>query len=119
MFCCDYGYNIFFGNNFFVNFDCVMFDVCFICIGDNCMLVSGVYIYMVIYFIDFVVCNSGVELGKFVIIGNNVWIGGCVVINSGVIIGDNVVVVLGVVVIKDVLDNVVVGGNLVRIIKKL
>lgn len=25
---CDYGYNIFLGNNFFANFDCVMLDVC-------------------------------------------------------------------------------------------
>ncbi len=24
---CDYGYNIFLGNNFFANFDCVMLDV--------------------------------------------------------------------------------------------
>ncbi len=42
---CDYGYNIFLGNNFFANFDCVMLDVCPIRIGDNCMLAPGVHIY--------------------------------------------------------------------------
>ncbi|MBB9021295.1 hypothetical protein FSH75_011075, partial [Escherichia coli] len=46
-------------------------------------------------------------------------IGGRAVINPGVTIGDNVVVASGAVVTKDVPDNVVVGGNPARIIKKL
>ena len=39
---CDYGYNIYLGNNFYANFDCVMLDVCPVRIGDNCMLAPGV-----------------------------------------------------------------------------
>ncbi len=39
---CDYGYNIFLGESFYANFDCVMLDVCPIHIGDNCMLAPGV-----------------------------------------------------------------------------
>ena len=118
-FWCDYGYNIFLGNNFFANFDCVMLDVCPIRIGDNCMLAPGVHIYTATHPIDPVARNSGAELGKPVTIGNNVWIGGRAVINPGVTIGDNVVVASGAVVTKDVPDNVVVGGNPARIIKKL
>ncbi len=118
-FYCDYGYNIFLGNNFFANFDCVMLDVCPIRIGDNCMLAPGVHIYTATHPIDPVARNSGAELGKPVTIGNNVWIGGRAVINPGVTIGDNVVVASGAVVTKDVPDNVVVGGNPARIIKKL
>ncbi len=38
---------------------------------------------------------------------------------TGVTIGDNVVVASGAVVTKDVPDNVVVGGNPARIIKKI
>ena len=40
------------------------------------------------------------------------------VINPGVTIGNNVVVASGAVVTKDIPDNVVVGGNPAKIIKK-
>lgn len=117
IFCCDYGFNIYVGENFYVNFDCVFLDVCEIRIGDNCFFVLGVYIYIVIYFLYVFERILGVEFGKCVEIGNNVWIGGRVVINFGVKIGNNVVIVFGIVVIKNVFDNVVVGGNFVVIIK--
>ncbi len=39
-------------------------------------------------------------------------------INPGVRLGNNVVVASGAVVVKDVPDNVVVGGNPARILKK-
>lgn len=116
-FCVDYGFNIYVGENFYVNFDCVILDVCEVYIGDNCMMVFGVYIYMVMYLFDLVECNSGLEFGKLVEIGDNVWIGGWVIINLGVKFGNNVVVVLGVVVMKSFFDNVVFVGNLVCVIK--
>lgn len=116
---CDYGYNIFLGESFYANFDCVMLDVCPIHIGDNCMLAPGVHIYTATHPLDPVERNSGVEYGKPVNIGHNVWIGGRAVINPGVTIGDNAVIASGAVVVKDVPANVVVGGNPARIIKHL
>ncbi|QST27256.1 maltose O-acetyltransferase [Escherichia albertii] len=116
---CDYGYNIYLGKGFYANFDCVMLDVCPIRIGDNCMLAPGGHIYTATHPVDPVARNSGVELGKPLTIGNNVGIGGRAVINPGVIIGDNVVVASGAVVTKNIPDNVIVGGNPARIIKKL
>lgn len=116
---CDYGYNLFLGNNFYANFDCVMLDVCPICIGDNCMLAPGVHIYTATHPLDATARNSGLEYGKPVSIGNNVWIGGRAVINPGVTVGDNAVIASGAVVVKDVPANAVVGGNPARVIKML
>lgn len=116
---CDYGANIYVGENFYANFDCVILDICDVRIGDNCMLAPGVHIYAATHPLDPIARNSGQELGKPVIIGDNVWIGGRSIINPGVTIGDNVVVASGAVVTKDVPNNVVVGGNPARIIKEI
>ena len=118
-FWCDYGYNIFLGNAFYANFDCVMLDVCPIHIGDNCMLAPGVHIYTATHPLDAEARNSGQEYGKPVTIGHNVWIGGRAIINPGVTIGDNAVIASGAVVTKDVPAGAVVGGNPAQIIKRL
>lgn len=116
---CDYGYNIHVGENFYANFDCVMLDVCRIEIGDNCLLAPGVHIYTATHPLDPELRLKGLESGKPVRIGDNVWIGGRAIINPGVTIGNNVVVASGSVVTKDIPDNVVVGGNPAKIIKRV
>jgi len=116
---CDYGYNIHVGENFFANFDCVFLDVCKIRIGDNCFIAPGVHIYTATHPLNAQERIAGVEYGKPVNIGDNVWIGGRSVINPGVNIGNNVVIASGSVVTKDVPDNVVVGGNPARILKRI
>lgn len=115
----DYGYNIFVGENFSANFDCVILDVCEVRFGDNCMLAPGVHVYTATHPLDPTERNSGKEYAKPIIFGDNVWIGGSAVINPGVSIGDNVVIASGSVVTKDVPNNVVVGGNPAKIIKKI
>ncbi|MFF2444685.1 maltose acetyltransferase domain-containing protein [Priestia megaterium] len=115
----DYGYNIFVGENFSANFDCVILDVCEVRFGDNCMLAPGVHVYTATHPLDPTERNSGKEYAKPIIFGDNVWIGGSAVINPGVAIGDNVVIASGSVVTKDIPNNVVVGGNPAKIIKKI
>ncbi|EMT46447.1 MULTISPECIES: sugar O-acetyltransferase [Anoxybacillus] len=116
---CDYGYNIHVGENFFANFNCVFLDVCEIRIGDNCLIGPGAHIYTATHPIDPLKRASGLEYGKPVIIGDHVWIGGGAIINPGVKIGNNVVIASGSVVTKDVPDDVVIGGNPAKIIKRL
>lgn len=65
----DYGSNIYVGENFYANFDCVILDVCEVHIGDNCMMAPGVHIYTATHPLDPVERNSGLELGKPVEIG--------------------------------------------------
>ncbi|WP_445487365.1 maltose acetyltransferase domain-containing protein [Niallia sp. 03133] len=116
---CDYGYNIYVGENFFANYECIFLDVCPIKIGDNCFLAPGVHIYTATHPLDPNERYSGKEYGKPVTIGDNVWIGGRSVIQPGVEIGNNAVIASGSVVTKNVPDNVVVGGNPARILKTL
>jgi maltose O-acetyltransferase len=63
--------------------------------------------------------NSGRELAAPITIGDNVWIGGGAIINPGITIGNNVVIASGAVVTKDFPDDVVIGGNPAKIIKKI
>ena len=118
-FYCDYGYNIYVGKNFYVNFNAIFLDVCPIKIGDNCMLGPNVQLYTATHPIDPTERNSGLEYGKPITIGDNVWIGGSAVVYPGVTIGDNVVVAAGAVVVKDIPNNVVVGGNPAKILKEI
>ncbi|WP_426983060.1 sugar O-acetyltransferase [Bacillus cabrialesii] len=116
---CDYGYHIHIGDHTFVNFDCVVLDVCEVRIGRHCLIAPGVHIYTAGHPLDPIERKSGQEFGKPVSIGDHVWIGGRAVINPGVTIGDNAVIASGSVVTKDVPANTVVGGNPARMLKEL
>ena len=116
---CEYGKNIHVGENFFMNYDCVILDVCEVRIGDNCLIAPQVGIYTACHPMDAAERLSGKEYGAPVTIGNNCWIGGRAVINPGVTLGDNVVVASGAVVTKSFPSNVLIGGVPAKIIKAL
>lgn len=118
-FTCDYGSNIYIGDHFFANYDCLILDVCNVTIGDHCMFAPRVSLYTATHPIDPTERNSGLEYGKPITIKNNVWIGGGAIVCPGVTIGNNVVVAAGSVVTKDVPDNVIVGGNPAKIIRPI
>ncbi len=116
---CDYGCNIYIGENFYANFDCIILDVAEVHIGSNVLLGPRVCLFTPWHPIDPEIRNLRVEGGSPIVIGDNVWIGGNAVINPGVTIGNNVVIGSGSVVTHDIPDNVVAAGNPCRVLRPI
>ena len=113
-FYCDYGYNIFLGERIFLNFGCVLLDVCRIEIGDGTQIGPGVQIYAADHPRDAATRARGLENGLPVSIGREVWIGGGAIILPGVTVGDGAVIGAGSVVTRDVAAGTTVMGNPAR-----
>ncbi|RPD97935.1 sugar O-acetyltransferase [Aureibaculum marinum] len=118
-FYCDYGYNIKLGNQVFMNYNCCILDVAEVTIGDRVMFGPNVQIYTATHPLDAKTRNSWLEFAKPISIGNDVWIGGGAIICPGVNIGDRAVIGAGAVVTKNVPNDVLVGGNPAKIVKKI
>ena len=116
---CDYGCNIFLGEDCFINFNCTILDEAKVVIGDHAFLGPNVSIFTACHPLDPEKRNKFIEWAEPVVIGDNVWIGGDVTILPGVVIGDNVTIGAGSVVTKSFPSNVVIGGNPAKIIKKI
>lgn len=116
-FYCDYGSNIYLGQNFYANFGVVMLDCAHIVIGDNVLLGPNVQLFAATHPTDPELRLTGQEMAKPITIGNNVWIGGGSIVCPGVTIGDNVTIGAGSVVTKDIPANVVAAGNPCRVIR--
>lgn len=112
---CDYGYNIRLGRGVFLNFSCIVLDVCEVGIGDQTQIGPGVQILTADHPRDPVRRAEGVEFGKPVTIGRNVWIGGDAIILPGVTIGDDAVIGAGSVITRDVPEGATAAGNPARI----
>jgi maltose O-acetyltransferase len=113
-FYCDYGYNVFLGSKVFLNFGCVLLDVCRIEIGDGTQIGPGVQIYAADHPRDVAVRMQGLENGRPVRIGKDVWIGGGAIVLPGVTVGDGAVIGAGSVVTRDVAAGSTVMGNPAR-----
>lgn len=118
-FYCDYGYNIFAGDHFFMNFNCCILDVAPVTIGNRVMFGPNVQIYTATHPLNAKERSSGKEFAKPITIGNDVWLGGGVIICPGVTIGNRVVIGAGAVVTKNLPDNVFAAGNTAKIIKEI
>lgn len=116
---CDYGVNIFIGEHFYANFDCVILDVAPVHIGDNVFFAPRVNLYTAGHPIDAGVRNEELEFGNPITIGDDVWVGGGVIVNPGVTIGSDVVIGSGSVVTKDIPSHVIAAGNPCRVIRAI
>ncbi len=112
-FYCDYGFNIFCGENVFFNTNCVVLDVAKVKIGSHVFFGPGVQIYTATHPLEFSIRRT-LEQGKPISIGDDCWIGGGAIILPGVTIGNRCIVGAGSVVTKDVPDDTIVSGNPAR-----
>lgn len=110
-FFCDYGFNIYCGENLYINHNCVILDCAPVNFGTNVFIGPNCGFYTAIHPLNAKERNTFAEYAKPITIGNNVWIGGNVVILPGITIGNNSVIGAGSVVTKDIPDNVVAVGN--------
>ena len=123
----EYGYNVSFGDNFYMNFDCMLLDVCPITIGDNVMFGPRVIVATPCHpllmeeriqqqwddgFYD-------LEYGKPITIGSGVWVASGSIICGGVSIGEGSIIAAGSVVVRDIPPHVLAGGVPCRVIRPL
>lgn len=113
-FFCDYGYNIRIGSGVFLNFNCVLLDVCSIEIGDRTQIGPAVQIYAADHPRDAEARRANLESGRPVRIGANVWIGGGAIILPGVTVGDDAIIGAGSIVTRDVSPGSTFVGNPAR-----
>lgn len=116
-FTADFGKNISFGKNVFINAGCHFQDQGGITIGDGVLIGHNVVL---------ATANHALAPSKSrklnyapIVIGDNVWIGSNAVILQGVTIGQWAVVAAGAVVTKDVEPYTVVGGIPAKFIRKV
>lgn len=117
-FFCDYGGQIYFGDNVFLNFNCVILDCARVDIGSGTQIGPAAQIYTATHPLDPKARAGGKEFAAPVKIGKNVWIGGGAVILPGVNIGDGAAIGAGAVVTKDVPAFAVAVGNPAKVIRQ-
>ncbi len=129
-FYCDYGRNIFLGNNVSVNMNCTFVDCNKIEIGDNVLISSNVQIYTSSHPVELkerLTPDWDPESGAYfcqtyalpVKIGNGCWIGGGTIILPGVTIGDGAVIGAGSVVTGNIPKDCVAAGNPCQVIRRI
>lgn len=110
----DYGLHIHFGPDCFLNFGCVILDVCAVRIGARSQIGPHVQILAADHPRDAAARAEGLEWGRPVSIGADVWIGGGAILLPGVSVGDGAVIGAGAVVTRPVPAGATVAGNPAR-----
>lgn len=129
-FLCDYGCNIYMGNNVSVNMNCTFVDCNRIQIGNQVLIASNVQIYTATHPVELserLTPGWSPDSGEYfcrtyalpVMIGDGCWIGGGAIILPGVTIGDGTVIGAGSVVTKDIPDNCVAAGNPCKVLRRI
>jgi len=118
-FFCDYGYNIFVGENFYANVNCVILDEAEVRFGDNVFVAPNCGFYTAGHPLDAEERRKGLEYARPIRVGNNVWIGAGVSVLPGVSIGDGCVIGAGSVVTRDIPEGCLAYGNPCKVVRKI
>lgn len=118
-FYCDYGSNIYLGENFYANHHCVMLDAAEIHIGKRVLFAPGVHLYTTTHPLDARERASGLEMIAPITIGDDCWLGGRVMVMPGVDIGTGSVIGAGSLVTRAIPAGVVAMGSPCRVIREI
>lgn len=116
---CDYGENVFIGDNSFINFNVSMVDLGKIVIGNRVLIGPGTGLFTAIHPIDPEIRATGIEKGADITLEDDVWIGGNVTILPGITIGKGSIIGAGSVVTKDIPQMSIAIGNPAKVVRKI
>lgn len=117
-FYCDYGYNIFCGDDFLP----IITALCWMeqnHVWGTCLHCAELLFCDGRSPLDAGQRAAGLEFAREIRVGNNVWLGAGVTVLPGVTIGDNTVIGAGSIVNKDIPANVVAAGNPCRVLREI
>ena len=114
---CNFGKNIFLGDNFYSSFNLTIIDENLVKFGDNIYLGPNCTFDTINIPLDKEKRRKRLVSSSEIIIGNNVYFEGSNKISCGVKIGNNVIIKAGSFINKDIPDNTLVEGNPFEIIK--
>ena len=115
----EYGFTVELGDDVFMNYGCVLLDVCPIVIGSRVLFGPNVQLLTPTHPLDPEERATGLESGRAIGIGDDVWLGGGAIVNPGVTIGSGTTVGAGSVVTRDLPDRVFAAGSPARVIREL
>ena len=114
---CNFGNNIFIGDNFYSSFNLTILDENIVKFGDNIYLGPNCTFNTINTPTDKNKRKERIISSKEIKVGNNVYFEGLLVITNGITIGDNVIIKAGSLIDKDIPNNSLIEGNPCKIIK--
>lgn len=118
-FCCEFGKNIYIGDDVYINFGAVFLDCSRITIGNHVLIGPNVGMYSANHSLDPEERAEGALIGGRITIGDKAWIAGDVKIMAGVTIGEGAVIGCGSIVTRDIPPRTLAAGNPCRIIREI